>query len=81
MLRPVAALRREHSIARKARAEDNVPKGERAIGDLFWSIREAAAKCKKLSVGLALNARFTTNGMCTNNTTDIYVARTSNIIE
>ena len=52
MLRPVAALRREHSIARKARAEDNVPKGERAIGDLFWSIREAAAKCKNSRLAL-----------------------------
>ena len=30
--------------------------------------------------GVALNARFTTNGMCTKNNTHIYVARTSNNI-
>jgi len=31
----------------------------------------------QLSVGVALNARFTTNGMCAKNNT-IYMARTSN---
>ena len=31
-----------------------------------------------LSVGVALNVRFTTNGMCAKNNTDISVARTSN---
>jgi len=31
-----------------------------------------------LSVGVALNVRFTTNGMCVKNNTHIYVARTSN---
>ena len=31
-----------------------------------------------LSVGVALNVRFTTNGMCVKNNTQIYVARTSN---
>jgi len=33
--------------------------------------------CCNLSVGVALNVRFTTNGMCANNTR-IYMARTSN---
>ena len=32
----------------------------------------------KLLVGVALNARFTTNGMCVKNNANIYVARTSN---
>jgi len=32
----------------------------------------------KLSVGVALNARFTTNGMCAKNNTHMYVVRTSN---
>jgi len=31
-----------------------------------------------LSFGVALNVRFTTNGMCANNNTHIYGARTSN---
>jgi len=31
-----------------------------------------------LSVGVALNVRFTTNGMCAKNNTNRYVARTSN---
>jgi len=34
--------------------------------------------CCSLSVGVALNVRFTTNGMCVKNNTHIYVARTSN---
>ena len=34
--------------------------------------------CSNLSAGVALNARFTTNGMCAKNNTHIYVARTSN---
>jgi len=36
--------------------------------------------CCNLSVGVALNVRFTTNGMCAKNNTHTYVARTS-IIE
>ena len=34
--------------------------------------------CCNLSIGVALNKRFTTNGMCAKNNTRIYVARTSN---
>jgi len=34
--------------------------------------------CCNLSAGVALNARFTTNGMCAKNNTRIYVARKSN---
>jgi len=34
--------------------------------------------CCNLSVGVALNVRFTTNRMCVKNNTHIYVARTSN---
>jgi len=34
--------------------------------------------CCNLSVGVALNMWFTTNGMCAKNNTHIYVARTSN---
>jgi len=34
--------------------------------------------CCSVSVGAALNARFTTNGMCVKNSTHMYVARTSN---
>jgi len=34
--------------------------------------------CCNLSVGIALNVWFSTNGMCTKNNTHIYVARTSN---
>jgi len=34
--------------------------------------------CCNLSIGIALNVRFTTNGMCVENNTHIYVARTSN---
>jgi len=36
------------------------------------------AYCCNLSVGVAFNVRFTTNGMCAKNNTHIYVARTSN---
>jgi len=35
--------------------------------------------CCKLSVSVALNVRFTTNGMCAKNYTHIYVARTSKL--
>ena len=35
-------------------------------------------RCYNLSVDVALNVRFTTNGMCAKNNTDKYVARTSN---
>jgi len=44
----------------------------------------SAVRCKKggcccnLSVMVALNVRFTTNGMCVKNNTHIYLARTSN---
>jgi len=34
--------------------------------------------CCNLSPGVALNARFTTNGMCAKNNTHMYVARTNN---
>ena len=34
--------------------------------------------CCNLSVGVALNARLTTNGMCAKNNTNIFVARPSN---
>jgi len=34
--------------------------------------------CCNLSVGVSLNVRFTTNGMCAKNNTHIYVTRTSN---
>jgi len=34
--------------------------------------------CCNLSVGVVLNLRFTTNGMCVKSNTHIYVARTSN---
>jgi len=34
--------------------------------------------CCNLFVGVALNARFTTNGMCAKNNTRTYVARTTN---
>jgi len=47
------------------------------------SLASKSSYCSKgapqnLSVGVALNVRFTTNGMCTKNNTHIYVARTSN---
>jgi len=38
----------------------------------------ADLRCCNLSGGVALNVRFTTNGMCAKNNTHIYVARTSN---
>ena len=34
--------------------------------------------CGNVSVGVALNVRFTTNGMCAKNNTHVYEARTSN---
>jgi len=34
--------------------------------------------CCNLSVGIALNVRFTTNGMCAENNTHICVVQTSN---
>jgi len=34
--------------------------------------------CCNISVGIALNVRFATNGMCAKNNIQIYVAQTSN---
>ena len=43
-----------------------------------WFVVKGRGCCCNLSVGVALNARITTNGMCAKNNTHIHVARTSN---
>ena len=43
-----------------------------------WFVVKRRGCCFKLSVGVALNMLFTTNGMCTSNNIHIYVARTTN---
>ena len=43
------------------------------------SIVKRRGCCCNLSIGVLLNARFTTNGMCARNNTPIYVVQTSNI--
>jgi len=43
---------------------------ERNLLPIFWF-------CCNLSIGVALNLRFTTNGMCAKNNIAIYMARTS----
>jgi len=45
---------------------------------LVWFVVKRKGCCCNLSVGVALNVRFTMNGMCAKNNTHIYVARTSN---
>ena len=44
----------------------------------YYGCQFEAECCCNLSVGVTLNVRFTTNGMCAKNNTHIYVARTSN---
>ena len=46
-------------------------------GLLRWTTKEHCGCCN-LSVGVALNVRFTTNGMFAKNNSHIYVARTNN---
>ena len=43
-----------------------------------WDTDAECWYCCNLSSGVALNARFTTNGMCEKNNTHMYVVRTSN---
>ena len=45
---------------------------------IWGSLELCLGGCCKLSVRVALNVRFTTNGICAKNHTHIYVARTSN---
>jgi len=43
-----------------------------------WFVVKRRGYCCNLSVGVALNVWFTTNGMCANNNTNIHAVRTSN---
>ena len=51
-----------------------LPRMKTSLGQLYVKYIGAVAT----SVCVALNVRFTTNGMCSKNNTHIYVARTSN---
>jgi len=59
----------------RSRRQQNFPDKEvKAI----LQIRRISSQCCSLLVGVVLNARFTTNGMCAKNNTYIDVAWTSN---